>query len=318
MPIPFPPFDSELAGSLPAIAQQLPPTITLDVAKALRTAPPLVTPETLAEAGLESVEASIAASDGYEIDVTVVRPIGQCGGGPGILHTHGGGMVMGDRWTGTAWLLPVLVRHGAVMVTVDYRLAPEHPDPTPVEDCYTALAWTAEHAAELGIDAGRLLVAGASAGGGLAAGIALLARDRGGPSLCGQMLIYPMLDDRNDTISSQQIDGVGVWDRASNLMGWTALLGERRGGDQVSCYAAPARATDLAGLPPTYIDCGSSEVFRDEDVAFASGIWAAGGDAELHVWPGAFHGFEGLVPDATLARQAIEARNHWLDRLLAR
>src|SRR5205823_2536521 len=149
--------------------------------------------------------------------------------------------------------------------------------PTPIEDCYAGLVWTAAHAGELGIDPDRLMIAGGSAGGGLAAGCALLARDRKGPRLCAQMLVYPMIDDRDQTVSSQQIDGVGVWDRATNVMGWVALLGDRRGTDDVSIYAAPARATDLSGLPPAYIECGSAEVFRDEDVAYASAIWAAGG-----------------------------------------
>ncbi|WP_425551844.1 alpha/beta hydrolase fold domain-containing protein [Herbiconiux moechotypicola] len=122
-----------------------------------------------------------------------------------------------------------------------------------------------------------------SAGGGLAAGIALLARDRQGPALLGQLLICPILDDRDSTVSTLQFDGAGTWDRSSNLTGWTALLGSRRGTPEVSIYAAPARATDLTGLPSTYIDCGSAEVFRDEDVAYASSLWAAGVQAELHV-----------------------------------
>jgi acetyl esterase/lipase len=127
-----------------------------------------------------------------------------------------------------------------------------------------------------------------------------------------------MIDDRNDTVSSQQIEGVGVWDRTSNLTGWTALLGDRRGGDDVSIYAAPARATDLAGLPPAFIDVGSAEVFRDEAVAYAGAIWAAGGEAELHVWAGGFHGFNALAPGTDLAVAANRARDDWLARLLAR
>jgi acetyl esterase/lipase len=214
-------------------------------------------------------------------------------------------------------VLPSVAEHDAVFVTVEYRLAPEFPGPTPVKDCYAGLVWTAEHADELGIDPDRLLIAGASAGGGLAAGCALLARDRNGPRLCAQMLMCPMPDDRSVTVSSSQIDGVGNLDRGDNLMGWTALLGDRRGTDDVSVYAAPARATDLSGLPPAFIDCGSVEVFRDEDVAYASAIWAAGGQAELHVWPGAFHGFHFMAPAARLARESSAAPRVWLDRILA-
>src|SRR5215813_6977255 len=125
---------------------------------------------------------------------------------------------------------------------------------------------------------------------------ALLARDRGGPALAGQLLMCPMLDDRNDTPSSRQMAGLGIWDHAANEVGWTALLGPARGGADVSPYAAPARASDLSGLPPAFIDMGSAETFRDEDVAYATRIWQAGGSAELHVWPGGFHGFAGLMP----------------------
>ena len=163
----------------------------------------------------------------------------------------------------------------------------------------------------------RLIVGGASAGGGLAAAVALLARDRGGPRLRGQLLLCPMLDDRNDTPSSHQMAGLGIWDRGANEVGWTALLGDARGGPDVSPYAAPARATDLSGLPPAFIDVGSAETFRDEDVAYATRIWQAGGDAELHVWPGGFHGFTGMVPDAALSKAAVAAQLTWLRRLLA-
>lgn len=160
------------------------------------------------------------------------------------------------------------------------------------------------------------MIAGASAGGGLAAGTALLARDRQGPALIGQMLVYPMLDDRDETVSSTQFDGVGMWDRASNRMGWTALLCDRRGTDEVSVYAAPARATDLSGLPPAFIDCGSAEVFRDEDVAYASALWGAGVQAELHVWPGGFHGCDLVAPESKLAKAMMAARDAWVARLL--
>ena len=186
-----------------------------------------------------------------------------------------------------------------------------------MEDCYAGLVWTAEHAAELGIDPDRIVVGGASAGGGLSAAVALMARDRGGPALLGQLLIYPMLDDRNDTPSAIQMAGVGVWDRTANDTGWTALLGDARGGPDVSPYAAPARATDLSGLPPAFIDVGSAETFRDEDVAYASRIWAAGGQAELHVWPGGFHGYTLMAPQAQISHETLAAQASWLRRLLA-
>ena len=159
---------------------------------------------------------------------------------------------------------------------MDYRLAPEFPDPVPVEDCYAGFEWFAGRADVFGFDPHRVLIGGMSAGGGLSMGTTLLARDRDGPMPAAMLLMWPMLDDRNRTVSAQQIDGVGIWDHTSNETGWTALLGDRRGTADVSIYAAPARATDLSGLPPAYIEAGSAEVFRDEAVALASGIWAGG------------------------------------------
>ncbi|MFT4212881.1 MAG: alpha/beta hydrolase [Microbacterium sp.] len=314
-----PPFDLELAAALDALAGVFPTTLTPDMIPALRNAalPGLPTPaEALDQAALEARDVTIAGYGGDDIVVSVVQARGRVGTGPGIYHTHGGGMILGDRWSGVAAFAEWVHRYNAVVVTVEYRLAPEHPDPVPVEDCYAGLLWTAENADGLGIEPGRLLIAGGSAGGGLAAGTALLARDRQGPALIGQLLMYPMLDDRDATVSTLQIDGVGVWDRGSNITGWSALLGERRGTDDVSIYAAPARAADLSGLPPAFIDCGSSEVFRDEDVAYATAIWAAGGQAELHVWPGGFHGFEGFAPQAVLSQQMVAARDNWVARIL--
>ncbi|MBT2452343.1 alpha/beta hydrolase fold domain-containing protein [Streptomyces sp. ISL-43] len=156
-----------------------------------------------------------------------------------------------------------------------------------------------------------------SAGGGLAAALALLTRDRGGPAPIGQLLLCPMLDDRDATFFSHQMAGIDTWDRTSNATAWQALLGDRYGASDLSPYAAPARATDLSGLPPAYIEVGSAETFRDEDVAYANAIWQAGGQAELHVWPGAFHGFDTLAPRAALSQDARNARSRWLRRVLA-
>jgi len=313
---PRPPYDPELAAILADAGDRIPTaTMTLDMVPMMRQATPIdVDNAMLAAAGLARRDLAIEGYEGAEIGVSVIARADHSGIGPGILHTHGGGMVAGNRMTGMHILLPWIVAHDAVVVTVDYRLAPEFPDPYPVEDCHAALVWTAKHAAELGIDPGRLTIAGVSAGGGLAAGTALLARDRGGPRLAGQILLCPMLDDRDRTVSTLQCE-TGLWDRASNRMGWTALLGDRRGTDDVSIYAAPARATDLSGLPPAFIDCASAEVFRDEDVAYASALWAAGVQAELHVWPGGFHGFD-MFADAALSKAAIAARNAWVARHL--
>ncbi len=315
---PAPPFDTELAAMLALVAGQLPSTITPDMIVPFREAS-LTPPVEEAIVGRPIVfedRVIPGPAGGPDLTVTIFRREDHRPGGPGLLHLHGGGMVLGDRFTGVTTLFDLIESMDAVVVTVEYRLAPENPDPAPVEDCYAGLLWTAANLDELGIDPERLVVIGGSAGGGLSAGVALLARDRKGPKLAGQVLIYPMLDDRNETVSSHQIDGIGVWDRGSNDTGWDALLGDRRKTDGVSIYAAPARATDLSGLPPTYLDAGSAEVFRDEIVAYASAIWAAGGIAELHVWPGGFHGFDGFAPQAAISIAMVSTREAWIHRLL--
>nr|WP_127818051.1 alpha/beta hydrolase [Microbacterium sp. CPCC 204701] len=207
-----PPFDPELEAVLAVLADQIPSSITIEMIPAMRQRLPIAVSvdETLAGAGVERVDHTIPGYQGDSIEVTVLRRVGHTGFGPGICHAHGGGMIVGDRFVGLSQVLPWIVQHDAVAVTVEYRLAPEFPGPYPVEDCYAGLVWTAEHAGEIGIDPERLIIAGASAGGGLAAGTALLARDRRGPALAGQALIYPMLDDRDATVSTAQIDGIGV------------------------------------------------------------------------------------------------------------
>ncbi len=317
--IPRPPFDPELEAALALIAEAMPSTLTPEMIPMMREAElmPGPTPqEIITESGFTHRDVTIAGHNGDEIVVSIIEKAGRTGTGPGFYHTHGGGMIIGDRWTGVFSFLPWAEKFNGVIVTVEYRLAPEFPDPYPVEDSYAGLVWTAENAEELGIDPGRLLIGGASAGGGLAAGVTLLARDRKGPALVGQLLIYPMLDDRDETVSTQQIDGVGVWDRGSNVTGWSALLGDRYGTDDVSIYAAPARATDLSGLPPAYIDAGSAEVFRDEDVAYATKIWEAGGRAELHIFAGGFHAFDGFAPQSAVAQSMLAARDNWVNRIL--
>jgi acetyl esterase/lipase len=298
----------------------VPSAITPQMITPMRAARPAIRiGDLVAGRNIESEERVIRRADGSpDIAVSIFRPSGGRSGGPGIYFIHGGGMIAGRRLEGVEAFLGYVEAMEAVVVTVEYRLAPENPDPAPVEDCYAGLVWMASQAGELGFDGGRLVIAGISAGAGLAAGTALLARDRGGPQLAGAVLICPMLDDRNESVSSRQIDGLGIWDRTSNDTGWDALLGERRGGPEVSVYAAPGRATDLHDLPATYIDVGSAEVFRDEAVAFAGRIWAAGGEAELHVWAGGFHGFEFFVPQAQLALRARASRDEWLRLLLGR
>jgi acetyl esterase/lipase len=318
---PPPPFDTELAPALAAMAERRPFEFTLESIPLLRQAGgplPPPTDDDLRRGGAFEVSSRHVPGPAGAPDVPLLicRPAGARTPVAAVYYIHGGGMVLGDNRVGLPAMLELAGQLALAVVSVEYRLAPETPHPGPVEDCYAGLVWCASHAGELGIDPGRVVVAGGSAGGGLAAAVALLARDRGGPALAGQLLICPMLDDRNDTLSSWQMAGLGIWDRAANEVGWTALLGAARGGPDVSPYAAPARAADLSGLPPAFIDVGSAETFRDEDVAYATRIWQAGGEAELHVWPGGFHGFAGIMPQAALSRDAVTAHAGWLRRLL--
>ncbi|WP_285038547.1 alpha/beta hydrolase fold domain-containing protein [Plantibacter sp. lyk4-40-MEA-4] len=316
---PRPPFDPELTPFLAALEARGPFTLTTEMLPRMRSLDTTeeALDERLRSRGFERRSLTVPGHLGDPITLAVIQRIGRSGATTAVYTIHGGGMMFGHHLGNLEsyddWLLD---DHDVVLVSVDYRLAPEYPDPYPVEDCYAGLVWVAEHADELGIDPDRIVIAGQSAGGGLAAGTALLARDRKGPALFGQILVSPMLDDRDATVSTMQIDGVGVADRQLTRFGWDAYLGPRRAGEDVSMYAAPARATDLSGLPRTYLDCGSAEVFRDETVAYASAMWAAGGDAELHVWPGAFHGFTSMMPTAGISRTAIAALSDWTTRLL--
>jgi acetyl esterase/lipase len=252
-----------------------------------------------------------------EVPLLVCTPVGAPASRPVLYYLHGGGFFCNDHRTGLDQLLDTAERFGATLVSVGYRLAPEHPYPAQIDDAYAGLLWAASHADELGVDPERIVVVGISAGGGLSAALALTVRDKGGPRLLGQLLMCPMLDDRNDSASAVQMDSVDFWNLSYNGFGWSALLGDARGGADVPQYAAPARATDLAGLPPAFLDVGSAECLRDEIVAYAGRIWEAGGRAELHVWPGGTHAFDRDVPEARISRAAVAARDGWLERLLA-
>ncbi|MEU7815928.1 alpha/beta hydrolase [Pseudonocardia sp. NPDC049154] len=312
-----PPFDPELAAALAVTGQTSIATgITLDqlaseranLAETVPTVADLAADERL----LVEERTVPGAERGPELKLLVVRPRGRTDPRPVVYNTHGGGLIMGNNRYGLDPVLDFARELELVVVSVDYRLAPEHPFPAGTEDAYAGLRWLAAEPAAVGGD-GRIVVTGGSAGGNLAAALALMARDRKEIEITGQLLMYPMLDDRNDSVSARQMLGLGVWDRVSNETGWTAWLD---GAGEVSPYAAPARAADLAGLPPAFLDAGSAETFRDEIVDYAARLWAAGGEAELHVWPGAFHAFDFLAPQADLSQRARAARLHWLRRLL--
>ncbi|WP_336501180.1 alpha/beta hydrolase [Microbacterium paraoxydans] len=252
-----------------------------------------------------------------DIEVTIFRPAGsETSTLAGFVNIHGGGMIVGHRSWETARVVDIVAEHGVVAVNVEYRLAPEDPYPAGVEDCYAAFVWTHTHAAELGIDPARIVVGGGSAGGGLTAAVALLARDRRGPVMAGQLLLCPMIDNTNTTVASRQYDGIGTWQRDMNLLAWSCVLGEDLAfSAEAPAYAAPSRATDVSGLPPAYIEVGEAEMFRDEDTTYALRIWETGGQAELHVWGGGAHGFDMYMPEAEITRAALAVRASWLRRI---
>jgi len=244
-----------------------------------------------------------------DVRILLYRPTSAVHPLPALLHVHGGGFVMGSAET-----MELRHRHfvreiGCIVVTVDYRLAPETPFPGPVEDCYTALLWLYRHAGQLGVDPARIAIGGESAGGGIAAALGLLTRDRGEVSIIFQWLIYPMLDDRTghpETPSPNTYAGEFLWTAANNQFGWRSMLGPgtRAYGAEcpVSPYVSPARAKDLAGLPATYLSVGAIDLFVDEIIDYGQRLIRAGVPTEMHIVPGAFHGFD-LLPDT-----AIKAR----------
>ena len=239
-----------------------------------------------------------------EVSVNIYRPKGTAGFLPCIFHIHGGGYVMGSAGSMEAGHRPMAADLACCIVSVDYRLAPETRFPGAIEDCYAALSWVVTNAATLGIDTARIGVMGESAGGGLAAALALMVRDRGEFRLAFQHLIFPMIDDRTCVAADPNpFAGEFVWTPQRNHFGWSSLLGVEPGSDGVSPYAAAARAENLAGLPPAYLATGSLDLFLEEDLEYARRLWRAGAPTELHVYPGGFHGFQ-WDPTADITRTA--------------
>ncbi|HSV02782.1 MAG TPA: alpha/beta hydrolase [Phenylobacterium sp.] len=252
-----------------------------------------------------------------EVPLVVYRPLRAEGPLPAILFIHGGGYVMGSAETGAPACVNAAGDLPCVVVSVDYRLAPETPAPGPVEDCYAGLLWLQRHAGALGVDASRIAIWGESAGGGLAAALALMARDRAEVPLRLQMLIYPMLDDRTASEGPRNPHvGEFIWTNASNRFGWASLLGKAPGSEGHHPYAVPARAEDLKGLPPAFIAVGSLDLFLQEDLDYAGRLLAAGVPTELHVIPGAYHAFEALAPQSAAAQAYVRLRRDALERAL--
>jgi acetyl esterase len=238
------------------------------------------------------------------VPLRIFQPKGEQRLRPAILELHGGGFVLGEASISDAQNRALADAHDAVVVAVDYRLAPECPFPGPLEDCYTGLAWLFAHAEELGIDTNRVILLGASAGGGLAAALALLVRDRGEYPLAAQFLIYPMLDCRTGTDDDpyeNPVTGEYGWRRADNRYGWQAMRGNAPIKDSDLGYFSPALADGLEGLAPAFIAVGTLDLFVDEDIAYATRLNRAGVATELHVYPGVPHGFD-LVPDTHMSR----------------
>lgn len=313
------PFDPEVQAVLDVLAQNPQPALTRDTLPREGTDRMFPGNDTvIAGRAIEWEDRIIPGPEGApDIEITIFRPRDAAGEVlPGFVNIHGGGMIVGHRSWESARVVDIVEEHRVVAVNVEYRLAPENPYPAGVEDCYAAFVWAHAHAAELGIDPERIVVGGGSAGGGLTAAVALMARDRRGPVMAGQLLLCPMIDNTNTSVASLQYDGIGTWQREANLLAWSCVLGDDLAfSPDAPAYAAPARATDLADLPPAYIEVGEAEMFRDEDTEYALRIWATGGQAELHVWGGGAHGFDMYMPDAEITRAALSARASWLRRI---
>ncbi|WEK62487.1 MAG: alpha/beta hydrolase [Candidatus Microbacterium colombiense] len=313
------PFDPEVQAVLDEIAKNPQPALTRE------TLPREGVDRMFPDAGTVIAGRDIDAEDRLipgpagapDIEITVFRPRGTADRAlPAFVNIHGGGMIVGHRSWETARVVDIVDEHRVIAVNVEYRLAPEDPFPAGVEDCYAAFVWVHAHAAELGIDPERIIVGGGSAGGGLTAAVALMARDRQGPRMAGQLLLCPMIDNTNTTVASRQYDGIGTWQRDMNLLAWSCVLGDDLAfSADAPAYAAPTRAADVSGLPPAYIEVGEAEAFRDEDTEYALSLWATGGQAELHVWGGGAHGFDMYMPEAEITRAALAARSSWLRRI---
>ncbi|MFJ9415869.1 alpha/beta hydrolase [Streptomyces sp. NPDC101227] len=244
-----------------------------------------------------------------EVAVRIYRPHQAQGA---VIWLHGGGFVMGDVDTEHPWAARIAALSGAVVISVGYRLAPEHPFPAALDDAYAVLTWTAEHAAELGTGPERIAIGGHSAGGGLAAAVALRARDQQGPSIRCQLLNQPGLDDRQETWSARNFTRTPWMNRDKVTASWRHYLGAT----PATPYAAPARAADLSGLPPAYIGTAELCPNRDEDIAYALRLLQAGVSVELHQWPGTFHGSQAIL-SAEISQRQMDELGAALRRALA-
>ena len=244
--------------------------------------------------------------------IRIYRPKGSTSALPGLINVHGGGMILGSVEGDAATAQMLAVESGAIVVSVDYRKAPEDPYPAALNDCYSASQWVFDNAKDLGIDPDNIGIYGGSAGGGLILGVCLMARDRGSMTFKYMMPIYPMIDDRNETASTHDVTEVGIWDRSGNIEAWELYLG----GKPADGYAAPTRAEDVSGLPPAFIDVGEMDAFRDEDAAFALRLAQSGVPCEFRIYPGAYHASEVFAPEAALSKRIWSGRIDALKRFI--
>jgi acetyl esterase/lipase len=311
------PILDELDPELKAVLVELPHLDLRDIPEARVQLAEMYAQMAVAEPLVDVVRSDHTATADAESDgvtVRVFRPREAKGPLPALVWIQGGGYVLTAPDMDDRFCEGVALRHGCLVVSVDWRRAPEHQFPGAAEDGHAAAHWTFTNAAELGVDPDRVVVGGHSSGGGTAAAVALILRDRGEFSACHQLLAYPMLDDRQTTDSSRRVTDHEVWDRASNEIAWRAYLGEAYGGDDVSPYAAPARAEDLTGLPPTTILVGGLDLFLDEDVEYARRLIDAGVRTELHVYPAAHHAFDRQAPRAAVSIRFANEREAALSR----
>lgn len=293
-------FDPEIAAAIPLLPDMRDIDVMTQRLKTTELFAQLPAPDTT---GLTIEDRTVPGADGDpDVPIRIYRPVGEHSPAA-IYDVHGGGFTVGDLELNHRTNVMLALDLGVVVVAVDYRLAPETPFPGPLEDAYAGLTWTANHSHELNIDPRRIVIHGGSAGGGICAGLALLARDRGGPHIAFQFLSCPELDDRLLTGSMIAFTETPLFNRPLAEISWDCYLGPNRaGGDDVSIYAAPARAIELSGLPPAYISVMQFDPLRDEGIAYAQALLAAGVTVELHLFPGTFHG-SALVEYAAVSQR---------------
>lgn len=313
----IPNVDPELAAALEVALPGSPSPITLEDIPSKRAQDwqtSAAARQAVLDRGVRIEEFEVPTYDGTTVQLDLLSGPNRSTTSPLVYYVHGGGMILGNRLSGIDVVEDWIHRFNAVVATVEYRLAPENPFPAPQEDCYAGLKWLADNSDRLGLNVATGIMVGISAGGGLAASVALMARERGGPTLAGLMLIAPMLDDRVGSVAARQY-AHGMWTVEENRLGWGSLLGEAaKRINELPDWVIPGRCDDLGGLPHAFVEVGSADIFRDDSVEFASRIWRADGRAELHVWSGGFHGFE-VLNHTLLAQSAVHARNNWLQRV---